>query len=328
MFHLPPKNVAYVLMAAMAILTAAGLVRLFHARRARTGEAAARLGSIIVWWVLVGLLLLATLAGTLGGVLLMALASFLALHEYLGLTEDRYGYLGVGLVALAIVPLHYVTVFCGGWRLACIATPTLALMTSVVWLLASARTHGYLGAAGGALWGVLLTVVGLSHACFLWLIPEGANPVCGGAGWFVYLLLLTELNDIAQALWGRKLGRHKITPQISPGKSWEGLVLGAATTVLLAVGLAPVLTPLAEPLPGRLAGLLDYPYAPAVLAGLVIGLGGFAGDLNISAFKRDLGVKDTGNLLPTQGGVLDRLDSLTFAAPLFFYYVYGLYGAD
>jgi len=321
-----PENAAYVLMTAMAVLTAAGLVRLFNARRKKTDEAAARLASIVVWWVLVGLMLLATVAGTLGAVLLMALASLLALHEYLGLTDARFEYRRLRFVAYAVCLLHYVAVYWGSWRLACIATPSVTLMASAVWLIAAGRTHGYLAAAGSLVWAVLLTVVGLSHAAFLWLLPQEANPVCGGAGWFIYLLLVTQLNDIAQALWGRKLGRHKVTPRVSPGKSWEGLVLGVATTVLSAVLLAPVLTPLAEPLDAKLAGILAFPYAPAVLAGLVIGLGGFAGDLNISAFKRDLGVKDSGNLLPTQGGVLDRLDSLTFAAPLFFYYIDGLYG--
>jgi phosphatidate cytidylyltransferase len=155
-----------------------------------------------------------------------------------------------------------------------------------------------------------------------------ANPASGGAGWFVYLILLTQFSDIAQALWGRALGRRKITPAVSPGKTWEGFLLGAASTQVMAVVLALPLTPLAS---GISLGYGDdrtsIPYLPALLAGLIVSLGGFVGDLNMSAFKRDLGVKDSGTLLPGQGGILDRVDSLTFTAPLFFYFVVALYGA-
>ncbi|MEQ8791524.1 MAG: phosphatidate cytidylyltransferase [Pirellulaceae bacterium] len=321
-----PTNAAYVLMTAMAVLMAAGVIRFVDARRAQTSEAKARLGSIIVWWVLVGLMLLAVSAGSSGATALTALASWLALREYLGLTNSRFQYGGSRYLAYAIGALHFGLFVAGGWRIACLTTPLLTVVAGSVWMTASGRTSGYLEVVGSLLWAVMLTVVGLSHAAFLWTLPEAANPDCGGAGWFIYLLLLTQLNDIAQALWGRALGRHRVTPRISPGKTWEGLLLGVATTVVLAVLLAPVLTPLAEPLNREQFGPLAIPYLPAAAAGLVIGLGGFAGDLNISAMKRDLGVKDSGNLLPTQGGVLDRLDSLTFAAPLFFYYVNALYG--
>jgi phosphatidate cytidylyltransferase len=96
----------------------------------------------------------------------------------------------------------------------------------------------------------------------------------------------------------------------------------------MAVVLAAPLTPLAS---GISLGYGDVrtsiPYLPAMLAGLIVSLGGFVGDLNMSAFKRDLGVKDSGTLLPGQGGILDRVDSLTFTAPLFFYFVVALYGA-
>jgi phosphatidate cytidylyltransferase len=143
-------------------------------------------------------------------------------------------------------------------------------------------------------------------------------------------VLLVQANDIAQALWGRALGRRKIAPIVSPGKTWEGFLLGVATTLVLSVLLAIPLTPLTEDSVALdIAGAsIEIPYLRAVAAGLIVALGGFVGDLNMSALKRDLGVKDSGNLLPGQGGVLDRIDSLTFAAPLFFYYVFALYGSE
>ncbi len=141
-------------------------------------------------------------------------------------------------------------------------------------------------------------------------------------GMFVYLVLLTETNDIAQALWGRRFGRHKIMPRISPHKTWEGFLLGAATTFIVSLPLAYALTPLTN-CPLHLGEFqVHIPYLPSAIAGILIAVGGFWGDVTFSAIKREAGVKDSGSLLPGQGGILDRVDSLTFTAPVFFYFVH------
>jgi phosphatidate cytidylyltransferase len=116
---------------------------------------------------------------------------------------------------------------------------------------------------------------------------------------------------VFQYLWGKALGRHAVLPRVSPNKTWQGLIGGVASTTVLAVALAQLLTP--------------FTLVHGLLAGLIIGIGGFCGDVTISALKRDLGVKDSGSLLPGHGGVLDRVDSLTFTAPLFFHFAYYLY---
>jgi len=122
----------------------------------------------------------------------------------------------------------------------------------------------------------------------------------------MFLLVLTELNDVAHYSRGKPLGRHNISPAVSPNKTLEGFVGGVLTTVLLAALLAPWLTPFTR---------LD-----ALLAGALIAVAGFFGDLSLSALKRDLGIKDSGSLLPGHGGILDRVDSLTYTAPLFFHF--------
>jgi phosphatidate cytidylyltransferase len=132
-----------------------------------------------------------------------------------------------------------------------------------------------------------------------------------GAGLMLSLVCLTQINDVAQYVWGRSLGRRKIIPSVSPGKTWAGFLGGVATTIGLALVLVPWLTPLDR--------------IEALGAGVIIGVGGFVGDITISAIKRDLGVKDAGSLLPGHGGVLDRIDSLTYTAPLYFHYVYWLF---
>jgi len=125
----------------------------------------------------------------------------------------------------------------------------------------------------------------------------------------VFLLVLTAINDMAQAWWGRELGRRRLAPGLSPGKTWLGFLGGALVTVILAVLLAPLLTPLAVAparLPRSIAGI---EYLFPFLAGLLIALTGLAGDLTFSGFKRAAGVKDGSTLLPGMGGAIDRVDS-------------------
>jgi phosphatidate cytidylyltransferase len=165
-------------------------------------------------------------------------------------------------------------------------------------------------------------IFGISHAALLTTLPESTNAVAGPVGWFLYLVLITELNDISQALVGRQFGhekRHPISPTVSPNKTWEGFLGGMLVTVLLSLVLAPLLTPL------HLWTLRSDSSEPSAVAWFwpitsasLLSLGGFLGDINMSALKRDRGVKDSGRLLPGMGGMLDRIDSLTFNAPLFY----------
>jgi phosphatidate cytidylyltransferase len=179
-----------------------------------------------------------------------------------------------------------------------------------VWmmLVVSARmvmigdTKDYLRAVGTIQWGMLLMVFSISHQAYLLVLKPGS-----GAALVLYLVVLTQLNDVAQYVWGKALGRHKIVPTVSPNKTLEGLVGGILTTTALSMLLAPVLTPLS----------LHH----SIAAGLMIGAGGFLGDTTIGAVKRDIGVKDAGTMLPGHGGVLDRVNSLTYTAPLFFHFL-------
>lgn len=106
---------------------------------------------------------------------------------------------------------------------------------------------------------------------------------------------------------GKSCGRRKVVPKVSPGKTLEGLVGGVITTMIASLIIGPLLTPLNT--------------LQALLAGLLIGISGFCGDVVMSAIKRDIGVKDSGKLLPGHGGLLDRIDSLIFTAPVFFYFI-------
>jgi phosphatidate cytidylyltransferase len=147
-----------------------------------------------------------------------------------------------------------------------------------------------------------------------WGLSVGAenSAASAGPGLLLFLVLLTELNDIFQYLWGKSLGHRHVAPHVSPKKTWAGVIGGVGTTTLLAGLIGPWLT------------FMDWRHS--LLGGLLIGVAGFAGDLSISALKRDLGVKDSGTTLPGHGGILDRVDSLTYTAPLFFHFVWYGYG--
>jgi phosphatidate cytidylyltransferase len=286
-----------------------------------------RFASLKTWWALVLLFCGAVLLGRLAIAGLFATASWLGLREFLRLTNPT-GEASVAkrLMCLA-VPMQYLWVVLRWLEPFWITVPVACLLLIAGSTAAAGRTKGFLLEVTTATWGLLLLVFCLSHAAMFLALPETSNSVAGNAGWVFYLVLLTESNDIAQALWGRQLGRHKVTPQVSPHKTWEGLLLGISTTVLLAIALAPLLTPLhAGPSRESLRVELGFPVVWSALAGVAIAVSGFFGDITMSAVKRDVGIKDSSSLLPGQGGMLDRIDSLTFTAPVFFYFVYWLYG--
>ena len=267
---------------------------------------------IRTWWVIVGVFALALNLYRVVSLVLFAFVSFLALREYLSLVPTRRADRIVLFWAYLAIPLQYLWIGMHWYGMFIVFIPVFAFLLLPMHMVLIGETSGFLRAAGSLHWGLMTMVFALSHVAFLLVLPGSVNPHGGGPGLVLYLLLLTEFNDVAQYIWGRTLGRHKVIPKVSPNKTVEGFLGGVATTLLLAWLLAPRLTPLT---PGE-----------SILAGVIIGIGGFVGDVVISALKRDLGIKDSGALLPGHGGVLDRIDSLLYTAPLFFHFVWYLHG--
>lgn len=323
-----PENVAWVLAGMLLALVAGSLVRLITLAYfpLPPDKRHNRIGSLLTWWILFLLFAAVVLAGCHLAAIGFAIVSLLGLHEFRKLAGNRIAVTwGWWRLTYLAVPIHYLFVYLEDVDLFWTFIPVWVFFLLLVRLVVTGQTSGFLETAGITFLGLMLIVYLFSHAALLLVLPVEANPATGPVGLFVYLVLLTEANDIAQALWGRQFGRHKILPRISPGKTWEGFLLGAATTVALAVLLAPWLTPFADQPVHVGSQELPLGQAPALLVGLVLAVGGFFGDVSMSAIKREVGVKDSGSLLPGQGGVLDRIDSLTFTAPLLFYIVYVFY---
>jgi phosphatidate cytidylyltransferase len=266
---------------------------------------------IKTWWLIVAVFAVAVLFNRTVSVVVLGLVSFLAFKEYLSLVPTRRADHRVLFWAYLAIPIQFYWVWMAWYGMFIIFIPVFVFLFLPMRMILIGETQGFLRAIGTLQWGLMITVFGLSHAAFMLVLPAEINPAGGVMGLLIYLVFLTEFNDVAQYIWGKSFGKRKISPKVSPNKTVAGFLGGVSTTTALAVLLAPFLTPLAQ--------------YEAVGSGLLIGLSGFIGDVTISALKRDIGVKDSGSLLPGHGGILDRLDSLTYTAPLFFHYVYYLY---
>lgn len=263
------------------------------------------------WWVIALLFTISLLLSPGAAIVFFAFVSFLALKEYLSLIPTRRADRRVLFWAYLGIILQYYWIYSRWYGMFLIFVPVYMFLFLPMRMVILGEIQGFLKAVGTIHWGLMLTVFSLSHVAYLLMLPPIGNPIAGGAGLLLYLVFLTASNDISQYLWGKSWGRHKVLPTVSPQKTWEGLLGGVGTTLGLAVILAPWLTP--------------FSLIHSLTIGLILGIGGFIGDVTISALKRDLGVKDSGNLLPGHGGILDRIDSLTYTAPLFFHFTVYFY---
>lgn len=308
--RLPPP-LAWTLAGIFLLLVLATLLVL-ALRRARPeadfGELSLRVRS---WWIMATIFAVAILLSRTVSLVFLALVSYLALKEYFSLIPTRRADRRVLFWAYLSIPIQYYWVSIEWYGMFIIFIPVYAFLFLPLRMLLVGETAGFLQAAGTIHWGLMTAVFSLSHAAFLLTLPWEFSPSAGGAGLLLYLVLLTQLNDVGQYVWGKLLGRRPVIPKVSPGKTREGLLGGLATTTAVAVALAGLLTP--------------FSLLQAVGVGAGLSLAGFIGDVTISALKRDVGIKDSGGLIPGHGGVLDRVDSLTYTAPLFFHYVWYLY---
>lgn len=264
------------------------------------------------WWIVLPFAAALILRPRLT-IVLVGLISFLAFKEYLSLVGTRRADRRVLLWAYLAIPLQYWWVWTGWYGMFIIFIPIYLFLFLPMRMVIVGDTHHFLRSASTLHWGMMTAVFSLSHIAFLINLPSlsGGTYLHTGTMYVFYLLVLTQLNDVAQYLWGKCLGRRKVIPKVSPNKTVEGLLGGVLTTTLLAWLLAPLFTP--------------FTPVQALLVGLMIGVAGFVGDVVMSAVKRDIGVKDSGALLPGHGGILDRLDSLTYTAPLFFHVLHYLH---
>ncbi|MFO0985134.1 MAG: phosphatidate cytidylyltransferase [Planctomycetota bacterium] len=287
----------------IASLTSAVLRR--RITRAETQKTLANLSARIkAWWVMVAVFVLALLVGRLGAVALFGLVSFWALREFLTLAPTRRGdHRSLFWVFFVITPLQYVLVAMQWYGLFVILIPVYAFLFIPLRNAIAGDCEHFLERTAKIQWALMVCVYCVSHAPALLGLPIRGFEGRGGELLFFFVMVV-QISDVLQYVWGKTFGRTKIAPVVSPNKTWEGFVGGVASATVIGMLLWWV-TPF-------------RPWQAGVMA-LICTLMGFAGGLTMSAIKRDRGVKDFGTLIEGHGGVLDRIDSICFAAPVFFH---------
>lgn len=264
------------------------------------------------WFWIILIISIALALGDKAAIIFIGFISFLAFKEYLSMIPTRMDDRRVLFWAYLFIPIQYYFVYVGNYDFFVIIIPVYAFLFLAFRFLLTKSTDGFVTSVGMLHWGLMITVYNLSHLAFLFTLHIEKPFAGGGHELFFFVIFLTQFNDVAQYCWGKTLGKHKIIPHVSPGKTWEGFIGGILTTTLLADILAPIFTP--------------FTFVHSIFAGVLIAVLGFIGDLTISSLKRDLKMKDSGSFLPGHGGILDRLDSLTLTAPLFLHFTRYFYG--
>lgn len=300
-----PDNVFYAIAVIYGLLIAASIAVLVM-KRTRPGDATEELSRRVKsWWFMITIFSIAIVTNRIVSTLFLALVAFLAFKEYLSLIPTRRVDRLILLFAYWTIPIQFTFAHMDSYGLFLTFIPVWMFLFIPMTMTLAGKTEGFLRAVGTISWGLMITVFALSHTAMLLAADEAVAGPAGGAGLLLFLVALTQFNDVAQFTWGKLFGKNKIVPKVSPKKTWEGFLGGLGSTIVGAAIAGPFLTPM--------------PFYVAGLAGAIIAIAGFLGDITISAFKRDLGVKDSGGLIPGHGGILDRVDSLTYAAPVFYH---------
>lgn len=308
-FRLDPE-LQYLFGGVLALLALSSVIGLALARTAKGEKAQATIANlntrIRAWWVMSAVFALTLAVGPLGSVILFAFVSFLALREFITLMPTRRGdHRTLFWTFFIFTPFQYALVASKWYGMFAILIPVYTFLFIPTRIALAGDTERFLERAAKIQWGLMVCVYCVSHtpALLMLQIPgfEGQN-----AKLLMFLVVVDQLSDVFQYVWGKLLGRHKIAPQVSPNKTVEGFVGGVAT----AVGVGAALWWATPFTPWQAAGL-----------SLVICVMGFSGGLVMSAIKRDRGVKDFGTMIEGHGGMLDRIDSVCFAAPVFFHLV-------
>ena len=314
----------WVLAVLFGSLVIGSIARFVALRNADEEKRRKRFASLRTWWMLTIAVAAGLLAGRPGICVLLATASCIGWFELTRMTGAQSDYKYVTRAGYGLIVVNYLLILSGSISLFAVFLPVASLVVFAVLLLIQDEPKGYIRASGSLLWGIMFLGYGVSHAAVLMVFAIESPPPVGLAGWFLFLVILTETDDIFQAIVGRMFGsrkRHRIAPVVSPNKTWEGFFGGLLVIVVVAPVIAPWLTTF-----GQHAGPFSlpealWPWAGPVLAAILVSFAGFFGDINMSAIKRDAGVKDSSKLLPGMGGAIDRIDSLSMTAPVFLYFV-------
>ena len=292
----------------LCILVIASLVGWVLRRRA-VGEGAIEVidnlnARVNAWWVMVVIFSVVFMIGPDATLVMFAFISFFALREFITLTPTKPGdHRALSLAFFVLIPIQYVLIGIHWYALFSIFIPVYAFLLLPALSVQTEDAENFLERTAKIQWGIMITIYCISHAPALLLLDipgyKGEDALL-----LFYLVLVVQLSDVLQYVFGKLFGKTKIAPVISPSKTVEGFIGGAASATLVGAAMWWI-----------------TPFTPLQSAAMafVIVLMGFLGGLSLSAVKRSLGAKDWGTMIKGHGGMMDRMDSISFAAPIFFH---------
>jgi len=255
------------------------------------------------WWAMVAFIGIAMLTGKIGVTILFAFASFAALREFLTLTtKAQADHMSLALAFFVVLPLQYIFVALEWTGLYAVFIPVYAFLMLPMVSAMRGDANKFLIRVAETQWGLMIAIYCVSH------VPALMNLDIAGYGdrailLVTFLVMVVQLGDLLEYFFGRRIGRTKIAPGLSP-KTWEGVACGVISAMLIGALLSWIT-------PFGIWGAMGM----AGIASIV----GMFGNLVFAAIKRDRGVKDWSHLIPGQGGFVDQLDSVVFAAPIFYH---------
>jgi phosphatidate cytidylyltransferase len=259
---------------------------------------------IRAWWIMAIVISVAFLGGRGGVIVLFAICAFAALREFMTLTNAaRADHSTLVATFFVVLPAQFWLIWIDWYGLYSIFIPVYVFLFLPILSVLSGVTRNFLIRVAEMQWALMICVFCVSHVPAL---MDLRIPGYEGRGVLLiaFLVIIVQLSDVLQYAWGKLIGRRRIAPNLSPSKTVEGFVGGCASATLIGAALWWM-----------------TPFTPieAGAMSLMITLMGFLGGLVMSAIKRDRGVKDWGHSIAGHGGFIDRLDSVIFAAPLFFH---------
>ena len=256
------------------------------------------------WWGMIILFTLALIIGKFGILVLFAFASFAALREFLTLTSKRRAdHLSLALAFFVVLPLQYIFIALDWQGLYTVFIPVYAFLLLPIVSVMRGNSERFLVRVAETQWALMITVFCMSHVPALLTIQIEGYPADRGILLIAFLIMVVQSGDLLDFFFGRRFGKTRIIPEIS-AKTWEGMAGGVISATIIG---------------GLLAWMTPFSILGAMGMAAIASLVGCFGNMVFAAIKRDRDVKDWSHLIPGQGGFIDQLDSVIFAAPVFYH---------
>lgn len=257
---------------------------------------------IKMWWGMIAVFSLATWIHPVISLITLSFLCLFSLREFFSMRTIRKYERNAYTWAYLAIPLQFYWIYTSWYGMFVLFIPLYVfLFIPVIRIFKGGGTVGFLRTVSNIQWGLMLTVFALSHLAYFPKLSEDGSKLV------LFVVILTQLNDVVQYFVSKTFGKLKVVPSANPHITWEGLILGVILTTLASFGLAPSLTPMEA---------LD-----SLLAGILISCSGFFGAIVISVVRRDLLISDENKNIPFKDSFLTRIDSLIYATPLFFHFI-------